>query len=419
MIIVFAENTHVSLRCLPSTSFEDLHMTHGVILRSQTAQDTYEVSMPRDSLDKMSLTTCRVISQSIQQEEQISSVIDFKSYANMSQIEQFVQQLTEIYPNNAKYVEYGYSFEGYALFALEIRTNVTTNVSNTQESTNTTRPMVLVTSLSHAREWISGMASCYIANKILSSLPNNDFAKMDFLIVPILNPDGFNYSLTKDRLWRNSRSIVPNVLGRGVDLDRNFPSGWSMGSLDVKLPGQTTYIGPFALSEPETQAFATNLTERYRGRIKAVLDFQSYGQIVFSPLLYQKTWDVNANILKNLASNISQSMTNVYGNLYSNRTAADLGFSMGGTLIDYMYEYHGAVSFTISLRDRGQFKWQLPEDQIIPASEEAFAAVMEVVSWVSTNNDTLLNVPRVFSGGFQATLSMPVTFVVVLLLLLT
>jgi hypothetical protein len=412
-----AELTQVSLRCLPSTSFEDLHVSHGVTVRMQTAQDTYDVSMPKDSLDKMALTSCRVVSQNIQQNEFLS-VIDFNSYANLTQIELYIQQLTQLYPQNANYIEYGSSFEGNTLFSLLISTNVT-NITDTHENeTNTTRPMVLITSLSHAREWISGMASCYIANKILSSLPNNDLSQMDFLIVPVLNPDGFNYSLTKDRLWRNSRSIIPNVLGKGVDLDRNFPSGWGMGSLDVKLPGQPTYIGPFALSEPETEAFVKNLTDSYRGRIKAVLDFQSYGQIVFSPLMYQKTLDENANILQTLANNISQSMTNVYGNSFTHRSAPDLGFSMGGTLIDYMYEHHGAVSFTVSLRDKGKFKWHLPVDQILPASEEAFAAVMQIVSWVSTNNDTLLNVPRAFSSSLQVTLSTAVTLVAVLLLLL-
>lgn len=32
----------------------------------------------------------------------------------------------------------------------------------------------------------------------------------DFIVLPVLNVDGYNYSWEKDRMWRKTRSLDPN-----------------------------------------------------------------------------------------------------------------------------------------------------------------------------------------------------------------
>lgn len=58
----------------------------------------------------------------------------------------------------------------------------------------------------HAREWI-GPA---VATFILSQLVKKDSPKLlemsDWAILPVVNPDGYEYSHTTDRLWRKTRS---------------------------------------------------------------------------------------------------------------------------------------------------------------------------------------------------------------------
>ena len=44
---------------------------------------------------------------------------------------------------------------------------------------------------------------------------------VDWYIIPLLNPDGYEWSQTKDRLWRKNRRPPPgNSSCAGVDLNR-------------------------------------------------------------------------------------------------------------------------------------------------------------------------------------------------------
>jgi murein tripeptide amidase MpaA len=58
---------------------------------------------------------------------------------------------------------------------------------------------------------------------------NELLANVDWLIVPMTNPDGYEFSRTNNRLWRqNRRQIKPNCIG--VDLNRNFEFSWRTSS---------------------------------------------------------------------------------------------------------------------------------------------------------------------------------------------
>ncbi len=80
----------------------------------------------------------------------------------------------------------------------------------------------------------------------------------DVFLVPDLDPDG--------------AAAGSRLNGRGVDLNRNFPSGWRPSG----RPGDPQYSGPRPLSEPETRLAARIIRElepaatiwfhQYRGR---------------------------------------------------------------------------------------------------------------------------------------------------------
>lgn len=60
-------------------------------------------------------------------------------------------------------------------------------------------PAILIESNIHAREWITSATSTYILNELLTSTDADviDIAtNIDWYFIPVLNPDGFNYTKT-------------------------------------------------------------------------------------------------------------------------------------------------------------------------------------------------------------------------------
>ncbi|CAH2043874.1 unnamed protein product, partial [Iphiclides podalirius] len=51
-------------------------------------------------------------------------------------------------------------------------------------------------------------------------MPTN-ITNKDWYLVPVVNPDGYAYTHTNDRLWRKNRARIGNS-PVGVDLNRNF-----------------------------------------------------------------------------------------------------------------------------------------------------------------------------------------------------
>lgn len=133
----------------------------------------------------------------------------------------------------------------------------------------------------HAREWIATGIATYIINELVTRFHAyaDLLAGIDFYIMPIINPDGYDYTHTTDRMWRKTRSDHDSPLGcKGVDANRNF--GYEYGG-----PGSSTdkcaetYRGPEAYSEPETDAIVKFLDTINKTRRDAFVSLHSYGHV--------------------------------------------------------------------------------------------------------------------------------------------
>jgi hypothetical protein len=91
------------------------------------------------------------------------------------------------------------------------------------------RPNVLFLATHHAREWIATT----VAMKLIRWLADSagaTLASHDVWVIPVENPDGYQYTFTNDRFWRKNRR--PNDNGSyGVDLNRNYPAFWGFDAL--------------------------------------------------------------------------------------------------------------------------------------------------------------------------------------------
>lgn len=104
---------------------------------------------------------------------------------------------------------------------------------------------------------------------------------LDLWLVPCMNPDGREYVMNVDSLWRKNRRDNPGTPCDGVDLNRNFDVLWGV------TQGQTScdqcrevFCGPQAFSEPETRNIRSVLDTR---RVDCFVDVHSYSELVLWP----------------------------------------------------------------------------------------------------------------------------------------
>ena len=118
----------------------------------------------------------------------------------------------------------------------------------------------------HAREWISPAAVTYVINELVEHREQQpqSLRSVDWYILPVVNPDGYEHSHSSNRFWRKNRRGNSKCVG--VDLNRNFGYKWGgLGAGTQKC--DQTYAGPSKFSEPETSAIS-KFVLRHSGKIK-------------------------------------------------------------------------------------------------------------------------------------------------------
>lgn len=111
--------------------------------------------------------------------------------------------------------------------------------------------------------------------------------KLDIIVFPQVNPDGRNYSITADSMWRKNRRPAPSSHTGcpGVDINRNFDFLWHFPDFfDPNSPVSNStdpcdyqvYIGPGSASEPETKNVVWVLDNFPNTRL--MVDVHSYGE---------------------------------------------------------------------------------------------------------------------------------------------
>ena len=198
-------------------------------------------------------------------------------YMDLATLEASMAALAAANPTLARVVdmtvEFGAptTFEGRTIKAMVISDNVTTSEDE---------PTMLVVSCHHCREIVTPVIAMKAITNLLSlygSDPQVTAAvdSHEIWIAPVWNPDGYNEVFTGDNLWRKNRRVFPTAIG--VDLNRNYPFGWTAACSGSSSASSNTYKGPSAASEPETQAMMLLANDR---RFAKVIDYHSSGREV-------------------------------------------------------------------------------------------------------------------------------------------
>ena len=152
-------------------------------------------------------------------------------------------------------------------------------------------PQLLVVAGQHANEWAAPEMAMrlfrYYAQGYRDDLPGIRALLQDraIVIVPVANPDGYDYTfgaVPGQRDWRKNRRPCGGSIP-GVDPNRNFPFTFGQPGADPSC-GDANYRGPSASSEWETMA-ARYAVSAYGGpgyyRTGFVLSLHTYGDFVF------------------------------------------------------------------------------------------------------------------------------------------
>lgn len=293
-------------------------------------------------------------------------------YHTYAEIDRDLHQLANNHAALAQVSSLGKSVEGRELWAIKISDAVAQNEDE---------PVVVLLGGHHAREWISVDVPFLIARQLLDkynadTLITRLVNSAEIWIVPMVNPDGHQYSVTSQRLWRKNRRN--NGDGTfGVDLNRNYGHQWG-GPGSSGDTFSDIYRGPSAFSEPETQAVRTFLESHPP---TALISYHNYSQLILYPWGYTSNPAPGESLLHGLAVTLADRIRAVHGQNYAPEQASDLYLASGDTG-DWLYGLFAAPSFTIELRPSSAVPgFELPENQIQPTFEENLPAALFLINW--------------------------------------
>jgi hypothetical protein len=302
---------------------------------------------------------------------------DYHSYA---ELEADLQALERAHPRTARLFTIGLTLEGRKIYALKISDNVAQDEEEAE---------VLFLGCHHAREWISVEVPFLLANHLLEHYASDAEVRRavdesEVWIVPLVNPDGLEYSIHYYRYWRKNRRL--NADGSfGVDLNRNYDYGWAYddkGSSPV--PASDIFRGPAPFSEPETQAVRDFFGQR---EFQALVTYHSFSQVILYPWGYTLSPTDKDALHQSLAAGMSTLMEAVNGRVYGFGPAASSLYLTNGDMTDWAFGVSGIPAYTIELPPVDQLGGGFfnAEQDIAPIFWENLPAALYLIDWSISN----------------------------------
>lgn len=229
------------------------------------------------------------------------------------------------------------------------------------------KPGLLLIGGTHAREWMNPLIAIEFAAQLLN---NHDPASadpevqaitalvdgLDILIIPVLNPDGFTFSVHDDAGWRKNRR---NNGGGcfGVDNNRNYEVYFG-GAGSSGAPCNDTYRGAFAFSEAENRNVRWVL-EQFPNVLVGV-DAHSFGQQILRPnpaggsfVASEPVSAADEAIYASLETTLRAAIQSVNGIAYSLGTTSN----HAGPSDEYMFFAHRVFGFNTECGTQFQPPW--------------------------------------------------------------
>ncbi|XP_013135447.1 PREDICTED: carboxypeptidase B-like [Papilio polytes] len=214
--------------------------------------------------------------------------ISWDSYYNSEEINNYIDQLGEEFPDKVTVINAALSYEGRQIKYVRI---------STSRFEDLRKPVIIIDAGVHAREWVTAPVALYIIHQLVVDVVDNNLTeRLDWVIIPMANPDGYEYSITTDRMWRKTRSKAHEGSDEcpGVDGNRNFDHYFGTSAASAN-PCSIIYEGPAPFSEPEIRVIRDVVLQNL-DRAAMYISVHSFGNM----FLY--AWGNNGSLPSNALS---------------------------------------------------------------------------------------------------------------------
>lgn len=305
----------------------------------------------------------------------------YESYLTFDEVMEWLKKSARLCGDRCSLEVIGRSFEGRNLTLIKVS-------SGSSTTPDSKKPAIWIDAGIHAREWIGPATALYFIDRLINDYESDSEIreiadKYDWYILPVVNPDGYEYSHVRNRLWRKTRSItVENGACIGIDANRNFGFHWrSVGFRND--PCSDIYAGEKPFSEPETKAHADYILSK-NGTWRVFLTLHSYGQLWMAPYGYTTDRPKHYDELMLAANAASRAIEKVYGTQYKTGSASNILYRSSGTSRDWAAGVPEIpFVYTVELRDSGEFGFLLPPKQILPTGIETWEGVKALLRQIN------------------------------------
>lgn len=296
--------------------------------------------------------------------------MDWEHYYSRKDINVWLKSLADNHPERVEMVNLGRSHEGRPIRGVKL-------ISGPERST------IFVEAGISGSDWISTSTANFIVNELLTSEEpqvRNLATAYNWIVVPILNPDGYVYSFDKDRLWRKSRQQLAEGVCVGIDLNRNFGFGWNE-SVPRYEPCHSNYAGDREVSAPETQSLTQFILEnRNSSHIDTYISLNGHSE--------RNTFPYDDNNLREYDGQLLRYNPTTQGEYYRFSEGADQQHflvdnpSLSGSSVDWAYAVAGIPNtVTIDLRGHRENSHMaiLPADEIRSVGDETVQTIVGII----------------------------------------
>ncbi|XP_038218733.1 carboxypeptidase B-like [Zerene cesonia] len=327
----------------------------GIVIVDPTKQETFLENLEDLNIDYR-IHANDVKSQLLEDEHKmmktnatsrIDSLIPYHRYLATAEIEWYMDEIARTYPHIAKLEIPSNSFRGRQIRMLKIST---TNFEDRR------KPIIFIDGGFHGREWLSIPPVTYAIHKLVEDITEPDLLdKFDWILMPMVNPDGYHHSYTMNAAWHKNRSNDNTPLSPvciGVDIDRNFDFFWNTVGTSNE-PCSFVYPGNRTFSEVEARMLR-NVFHQHLNRLKMYISIHTFGSMILYPWGHDGSLSNQALGLHAVGVAMADAMnkyaTGMFPLGYSvGNEALTRGFRASGMATDYAHKIGVPLTFKIEL----------------------------------------------------------------------